>query len=188
MRVGNQGANCLSSCEEPGKNLPVTFGGQNQRGDRDGQPTVNDGLGLCDLERTAHRTRIRRDSEKRQKRGPTERDWSGASQGFLEPAPRSVMLSGCLVVGVEQDVGVEEIHLWSGPSISSRRLLILSMLTPGSSPMSNGCTRNGVVALAAFFRLSPARRQAFTVSLNGRPVLRASECSLTATSSSSVRV
>jgi len=43
VRAGNQGADGLSSGQKPGKNFPVTFGGKDERGNRDGKPTVDDG-------------------------------------------------------------------------------------------------------------------------------------------------
>ena len=92
VRVGNQGAYGLSSGQKPGQNFPVALGGKDERGDWDGKQTVDDGAGLRDLKRPAQCPRIRRDSKKREKRGPAECDGCGASQGFLQPAPSPFVL------------------------------------------------------------------------------------------------
>ena len=112
-----------------------------------------------------------------------------AGETRFQPMPTGLVFTGGRVVGVEEEIRVDEHHRCSGPSTCSTRSAMLSRLSPGRRrPSSRASTTNRSrdCARGAFAR--PRRSASLTTSRKARPVRRATDFNLAATSSSSVRV
>jgi hypothetical protein len=59
------------------------------------------------------------DPHKGQKRHPRQPDMFRPRESVFKPIASGLMMRGGMIVGIEEDVGVEEDYRWKGPSICS---------------------------------------------------------------------
>ena len=107
----------------------------------------------------------------------------------FEPGSAFLMLVRPRVIGVEQQVRIDEDHWCSAPSTCSMSSATLSRESPGlRSPRSRAVILKGCRRAVARRLASPQRSVSLTISRKGRPARRDSALSLAATSSSRVSV
>ena len=105
----------------------------------------------------------------------------------FEPGLALVVLLRSRLIGVKQEVRVDEDHRWSEPSTCSMSCAMLSRQIPGFiSPRSRAVTSKASQCVALRWLANPRRIVLFTISRKGRPARRDSALSLAAISSSRV--
>src|ERR1700756_2976956 len=110
------------------------------------QPAVDDlGCGMG-ADRTTRQPRVRNDAHKGAYGLPGKSHRFRSREYSFQPRARRGVLRGALVVGIDQEVGVNNDQRCSGPSSSSITLSTLSKSYPSGRPRLMGVTTNGLRA------------------------------------------
>lgn len=121
----------LTVLRQAAQDLPMALSGFKHAGCRLSEPRRHVPFGFCHRQRTLEHPRVRRNPEKRPQREPRKPHERRSRQPVFEPRPAGGVPVGPRIVGVQQDVRVDQHHRCSGPSICSMRSAMLSRLTRG---------------------------------------------------------
>src|SRR6185436_20903421 len=175
---------CLPLGQERLQDLPVALSRLDESGIRLLQPGGHEGGRLAGREWLLEDARVGGNSQEGPQRGPGESDELVAGEGRFQPLPAGPVPLRPGVVGVQQEIGVDEDQRCCAPSTLSSRPARESRLKPGRRrPRSRATTLNGGAFPIRRWLASPRRRASFTTSRKVRPERRASPFSLFATSS-----
>jgi len=188
MCVHHQGSLSLSAREQSRENLPVVFCRLQDRDRWLAQPGGHGADSLADGEGALKYPAVGANSQKRENRDPSQADRHWRREGLLKPDTSGPVVFRRGIVGVKEEVRVDEDHLCSGPSTCSSSSPTLSSVIPGRAPNLRADTTKGAPGRECWRRLRPRRSKELTTSLNDRPVLRSSAFSRATRSSSSVSV
>jgi hypothetical protein len=107
-RVDDQRANRLTVLHETAQDLPVPLARLEDAGRGLGEPGGNRRFGLGRRKRTVEDAGIGGDPQEGPQREPGEADEVGPRERRLEPGPASLVLRRSRMIGVEQQVRVDE--------------------------------------------------------------------------------
>jgi len=134
VSIRHEVAECLSLNEQALQHGPVPLGRRDDSRARLIQPALHAGDRLIQGQGTLEHAWIRGDPDEGTEHAPSETHGSTAGQLSIPPLPRDLVLRIQLVFGVEQNVGIDQDHRESSPSICAKRSWMLSKFFPALSP------------------------------------------------------
>ena len=126
MRIGDKIAGRLAGAEHLLKEMPVLIGRLNDADTSLIEPTLHAENRLLQCEWALMQARVGADADERGQYWPAKRDRGLAAELFIPPGASGLMVFREAVLGIQENVGVEQDHLWSSPSPRASRSVMLS--------------------------------------------------------------